>query len=73
MKLGVSILCLILSGCTTVQYATNAVDLAVYGTTDKTITDHVMSFTADRNCKIERIFSPYANEFICEYWKDAPQ
>jgi hypothetical protein len=73
MKFKISILCLILSGCSTVQFATNAVDLSVYGVTDKTITDHVMSFTTDRNCKISRIFSSYANEYVCEYWKDAPQ
>lgn len=73
MKFKVSILCFILSGCSTVQYATNAVDLTVYGATNKTITEHVMSFTTDKNCKLERIFSPYANEFVCEYWKDAPQ
>lgn len=73
MKFKVSILCLILSGCSTVQFATNAVDLAVYGVTDKTIVDHSMSFTMEKNCKISRIFSSYANEYVCEYWKDAPQ
>lgn len=73
MKLKISIICLIFSGCSTIQYASNVTDLTVYSATNKTITDHIMSFTTDRNCKLERIFSPYVNEYVCEYWKDAPQ
>jgi hypothetical protein len=47
--------------------------MTVYGATDKTISDHIMTYTSGKNCKISRLFSRYENEYVCEYWKDAPQ
>jgi hypothetical protein len=40
--------------------------MAVWGTTGKTTTDHALSFVTGKDCVTLRIFSKYANEYICE-------
>ena len=40
--------------------------MAVWGTTGKTTTDHALSFVTGKDCVTLRIFSQYANEYICE-------
>ena len=60
------ILLIALSGCAltpAVQYSTTAVDLSVLTATGKSISDHVLSYTVDRDCKTLRIVS---NQQVCQ-------
>ena len=57
----------VLTGCSTiVQYPVTSASMAVWGTTGKTTTDHALSFVTGKDCVTLRIFSKYANEYICE-------
>ena len=57
----------VLTGCSTiVQYPGTSASMAVWGTTGKTTTDHALSFVTGKDCVTLRIFSKYANEYICE-------
>ena len=57
----------VLTGCSTiVQYPVTSASMAVWGTTGKTTTDHALSFVTGKDCVTLRIFSQYANEYICE-------
>ena len=57
----------VLTGCSTiVQYPVTSASMAVWGTTGKTTTDHALSFVTGKDCVTLRIFSRYANEYICE-------
>ena len=57
----------VLTGCSTiVQYPVTRASMAVWGTTGKTTTDHALSFVTGKDCVTLRIFSKYANEYICE-------
>jgi len=56
-----------LNGCAMVaQYPTTVASTAIWGTTGKSTTDHVLSFVTGKDCVTLRIFSVYANEYICE-------
>jgi len=57
----------VLTGCSTiVQYPVTSASMVVWGTTGKTTTDHALSFVTGKDCVTLRIFSQYANEYICE-------
>lgn len=57
----------VITGCSTiVQYPVTSASMAVWGTTGKTTTDHALSFVTGKDCVTLRIFSKYANEYICE-------
>jgi hypothetical protein len=60
------LLTIALSGCAVapaVQYSTTAVDLGVLTTTGKSIGDHALSYTIDRDCKSYRIIK---GEQVCQ-------
>jgi hypothetical protein len=57
----------LLSGCAVItQYPSTIVSTASWGTTGKSTTDHALSFVTGKDCVTMRIFSKYANEYICE-------
>jgi hypothetical protein len=56
------ILLLFLNGCA----VSTAVNGAVYVTTDKTITDHVMSYNTGLDCQTVRVFE---NQTVCKPYK----
>jgi hypothetical protein len=56
-----------LNGCAVVtQYPTTVASTAIWGTTGKSTTDHVLSFVTGMDCVTLRVFSEYENEYICE-------
>jgi hypothetical protein len=67
VKVVLLLLSVVLTGCSTiVQYPVTSASMAVWGTTGKTTTDHALSFVTGKDCVTLRIFSKYANEYICE-------
>jgi hypothetical protein len=67
VKITLLLLSVVLTGCSTiVQYPVTSASMAVWGTTGKTTTDHALSFVTGKDCVTLRIFSKYANEYICE-------
>lgn len=67
MKVVLLLISVVLTGCSTiVQYPVTTASMAVWGTTGKTTTDHALSFVTGKDCVTLRIFSKYANEYICE-------
>ena len=57
------LLLLLLNGC---AVASTAVSGAVYVATDKTITDHVMSYNTGLDCQTVRFFE---NQTVCKPYK----
>ena len=60
------LLSMVLSSCAmapAIQYSTTAIDLGVLGATGKSISDHALSYTADRDCKTYRIVK---GEQVCQ-------
>jgi hypothetical protein len=67
VKVVLLLISVVLTGCSTiVQYPVTSASMAVWGTTGKTTTDHALSFVTGKDCVTLRIFSKYANEYICE-------
>jgi len=67
VKIALLMVSVVLTGCSTiVQYPVTSASMAVWGTTGKTTTDHALSFVTGKDCVTLRIFSKYANEYICE-------
>lgn len=67
MKSIIVCLTVFLSGCTTIaQYPSTVISTAIWGTTGKSTTDHALSFVTGKDCVTMRVFSQYANEYICE-------
>lgn len=67
VKVVLLLLSVVLTGCSTIaQYPVTSASMAVWGTTGKTTTDHALSFVTGKDCVTLRIFSKYANEYICE-------
>jgi hypothetical protein len=56
------LLLLLLNGCA----VSTAVNGAVYVTTDKTITDHIMSYNTGLDCQTVRVFE---NQTVCKPYK----
>jgi hypothetical protein len=66
-KAVISATVILLNGCAVVtQYPTTVASTAIWGTTGKSTTDHVLSFVTGMDCVTLRIFSEYENEYICE-------
>jgi len=60
------LLSVVLSGCAmapAVQFSTTAIDLGVLGATGKSVGDHTLSYTQDRDCKTFRIVQ---GEQVCQ-------
>lgn len=63
----------LLNGCAIVtQYPTTVASTAIWGTTGKSTTDHVLSFVTGKDCVTLRVFSQYENEYICEEVEPEP-
>ena len=73
VKIALLMVSVVLTGCSTiVQYPVTSASMAVWGTTGKTTTDHALSFVTGKDCVTLRIFSKYANEYICEDVMEQP-
>jgi len=56
------LLLLLLNGCA----VSTAISSGVYATTDKTITDHVMSYNTGMDCQTVRVFE---KQSVCQPYK----
>lgn len=67
MRLIYIMVCMMFTGCAVItEYPTTAASMAIWGTTGKSTTDHIISYATDKDCKTLRVFSQYKNEYICE-------